>query len=95
MQRLLEERAVGGIGISSTAVRVDGSGKGTPISGDNEERKVSGGPIRSPIRLTPNWILSTIYIPEESLGRPPPAGTPAALTYDLTLASLTTNPNLR
>jgi len=41
----------------------------------------------------PNWILSTIYTPEKSLGRPPPAGTPAALTYDLTLASLTTNPN--
>ena len=46
---------------------------------------VSGGLIRSPIRLTPNWILSTIYTSEESLGRPPPAGTPAALTYNLTL----------
>jgi hypothetical protein len=31
---------------------------------------------------------STIYTPEESLGRPPPAGTPAALTYDLTLTNV-------
>jgi hypothetical protein len=43
----------------------------------------------------PNWILSTLYTPEESLGRPPLVGTTAALTYDLTLASLTTNPNIR
>jgi hypothetical protein len=58
-------------------------------------RDDSGGPTRGPIEGRPIWILSIIYTPEESMGRPPPAGTPAALTYDLTLASLTTKPNLR
>jgi hypothetical protein len=43
-----------------------------------------------PCSKTPNWILSATYT-LESLGRP----SPAALTYDLILASLITNPNLR
>lgn len=30
-------------------------------------------------------VSSSAQPPEESLGRSPPAGTPAALTYDLTL----------
>ena len=47
-------------------------------------RDVSGGPTRGPIEGRPIWIFSIIYTPEESLGRPPPAGTPADLTYDLT-----------
>jgi hypothetical protein len=60
-----------------------------------KSRLVSGRPNRRLIGVTPISIFSTIYTPEESLGRPPPAGTPAALTHDLTLAFLTTKPNQR